>query len=289
MQLIKSLCIVAMLFSVTTTHAKSPVWKVSKGDKFLFIGGTIHLLSKKDYPLPAGFDVAFQLSEELVFETDVSAANSLATQTKFLPVLMYQDDRTIESVLNKETFKLLTNYLEERKLPTSMFYKFTPAGLTTTLTVLELQKMGIDPASGVENHMNRRASDTQKDVAWLESIEEQIALFNRINQLDADMVVGQTIKDMDKLTNEWPKLLSAWQNGDLDSINQLGIADMLNNTPELYAFMLSDRNQNWVPQIKQKLDTPEIEFIMVGALHLAGKDSVLRSLEKEGYIVEQME
>lgn len=289
MQLIKYLCVAAMLFSVTTTQAKSPVWKVSKGDKFLFIGGTIHLLSKKDYPLPAGFDVAFQLSEELVFETDVSAANSLATQTKFLPVLMYQDDRTIESVLSKETFELLSNYLEERKLPASMFYKFTPAGLTTTLTVLELQKMGIDPASGVENHMNRRASDAQKDVAWLESIEEQIALFNRINQLDADMVVRQTIKDMDQLTNEWPKLLSAWRNGDLESINQLGIADMLNNTPELYAFMLSDRNQNWVPQIKQKLDTPEIEFIMVGALHLAGKDSVLRSLEKEGYTVEQME
>ncbi len=274
---------------VSTAQAKSPVWKVSKGEQFLFIGGTIHMLSKKDYPLPKGFELAFQLSEDLVFETDIDGVNSVSTQMKFLPVLMYQDERTLESTLKKSTYTQLTNYLKARNLPISMFNKFTPAGLNTSLVVMELQNMGISSEGGVESHFNQRAKAAQKDVAWLESIEQQVALFDRMNALDADMVVTQTLRDVAKLEQEWPRLLAAWRTGNLAEIMQLGLAEMLNETPELYQFMLAERNQNWLPKIKQQLATPEIEFVLVGALHLAGQDSVLKMLIEEGYQVKQLD
>ena len=284
-------CITAVCVLALTgpTHAKSPVWQISDGERSLYIGGTIHLLSADDYPLPAAFSIAFERSSELVFETDVESANSIATQLKFMPALMYQDGRTIESALKPETYKELSAFLSERKLPLAMFERFKPAGINLTLLGLELQRLGINAESGVESHFNKKAKSNEKRVAWLESLDEQIKFIDRMNSLDADLLVGSTIRDIGKLKDEWPKLLSAWRTGDMAKLAELGITQMLDEAPELYQFILADRNKNWIPEIKELMATPDIEFVLVGALHLAGKDSVLLQLEKEGYTVEQLD
>ena len=41
-------------------------------------------------------------------------------------------------------------------------------------------------------------------------------------------------------------------------------------------------------QIEKMLTTPDIEFILVGALHLAGPDSVLKMLTDKRYKVEKL-
>ncbi len=269
--------------------AKSPVWRVTKGENFLFIGGTIHLLSENDYPLPKAFDTAFALSEELIFETDVDSTNSIATQMKFMPVMTFQDGRTLKSVLKPGTHKALQTFIRDRDLPAAMFEKFTPAGVNLTLLVLELQKLGISGTSGVEAHLNTRAKENNKSVAWLESIEEQISFLKRMNQLDADLLIMSTIADTDKLASEWPKLLTAWRTGDLEKLENLAITKMLKESPELYEFILAERNRDWLPEITNMLDTPEVEFVLVGALHLAGKDSVLKMLKEDGYAIDQLD
>lgn len=276
-------------FSCQLVLAKSPVWRVSNGEQLLFIGGTIHLLSEQDYPLPKAFDVAFAMSEELVFETDIESASSIATQTKFIPVMMYQDGRTIKSELKPETYQALQTFISERNLSPAMFERFTPAGLNLTLLVLELQKLGINTNSGVETHLNARAKEAQKAVQWLESIDEQISFIQRMNELDADLLISSTLRDTAKLKEEWPKLLKAWREGNVDGLESLAINKMLEESPELYDFILADRNRDWIPEIKEMLETPEIEFVLVGALHLAGKDSVLRLLAADGYQIEQLE
>ena len=278
-----------MLMACNHAAAKAPVWKVTNGERSLFIGGTIHLLSKQDYPLPEAFNLAFEQSAELVFETDIEGANSFATQAKFLPALMYQDGSTIESRLKPETYSKLKSFLQARKLPLSMFERFKPAGVNLTLLVMELERLGIHANSGVEMHLNAKAKKDEKTVAWLESIDEQIEFIERMNSIDADVLINTTIDDLGKLKKEWPKLLSAWKNGDMDKLANLGFTDMLEKTPDMYQFMLVDRNKDWVPQIKDYMATPEIEFVLVGALHLAGKDSVLLQLKEEGFEIEQLD
>lgn len=284
--------IMISLVALCVTHlavAKSPVWKVTDGEHELFIGGTIHLLSADDYPLPDAFDVAFSRSSELVFETDVDSASSVSAQLKFMPALMYQDGRTIESVLSPETYADLTTFLAERKLPLTMFERFKPAGLNLTLLVLELQRLGINAQSGVETHFSAKAKKDEKRVAWFESLDEQIEFIDRMNTLDPNLLIGSTLRDIGTLEEVWPTLLSAWKAGDMQQLASLGLTQMIQEAPELYQFILVDRNKNWMPEIKELLETPDIEFILVGALHLAGKDSVLRQLEEEGYEVEQLD
>src|SRR4051812_27844848 len=50
------------------TTGQSSVWRVDKDGHHLYMGGTIHLLRKEDYPLPDVFEEAYRDSKKLVFE-----------------------------------------------------------------------------------------------------------------------------------------------------------------------------------------------------------------------------
>jgi uncharacterized protein YbaP (TraB family) len=44
-----------------------------------------------------------------------------------------------------------------------------------------------------------------------------------------------------------------------------------------------------MPQINEFLKTAEIEFVLVGALHLAGSDGLIEQLNANGYTIEQLD
>ena len=53
--------------------------------------------------------------------------------------------------------------------------------------------------------------------------------------------------------------------------------------PDLYRPLTVERNRKWVPQIEQLLDDRDDYLVVVGALHLVGKDSVIDLLERKGH------
>ena len=282
---------IAFLFSGAThvVKAQSPVWEITKGDHKLYIGGTIHLLSQQDYPLPKAFDLAFENSDSLVFETDITAAGAIQTQSKILPTILIQDGTTLQSKLDAHTFSKLRTYLEQRNLPLAMFQTLTPAGINLTLLALELQKMGVNSQSGVESHFYGRAEKADKPVTWLESIADQIAVLETMNSIDPNVMINSTIDDMQNLPEQWPTLLQIWRRGDMPELEKLGLDTMIATSPELYQALVIKRNSNWVPLIRKMLDTPETELVLVGALHLAGDHSVLRLLADEELEITQLD
>lgn len=280
--------LVALVTLSNAVSAKSPVWKVSKGDTHLYIGGTIHLLAAKDYPLPKAFDLAFNQADEIVFETDISSVNDLATQMKMMPVIMSQGGETLESRLEPKVWQELTLFLEARGLPTPMFQAMTPAGFNLALLALELQKMGVTSESGVETFFNQKAILAGKSISWLETLEAQLAVLNKMNEIDANVMVRSTIEDIEKLPEQWLELLRLWRAGDMKGLDDLALDQILNTSPELYEALLVQRNKNWIPSIEKMLDSKDIELVLVGALHLSGEHSVLKMLSEKGAKVEQL-
>lgn len=283
--------IVYLVISVfcSKVYADSPVWKVSKGDSHLYLGGTIHLLSAKDYPLPEAFDVAYKDAVEVVFETDIAAMFKLETQVLMQKALIAQDGKTIDSKLSKETYQQLLEFLSERQIPEQAFSQFTAAGLSLTLLALELQRMGISPSAGVDQYYNLRSIDDEKAIEQLETIEEQISFIDSLNSIDANDLISSTIQDLNKTTEIWPKLVSAWRNGDLLQLEEVGIKPMKDISPSLYQVFLVNRNTNWIDEIEKMLDDEEIEFVLVGALHMAGEHGLIRQLEAANYDVIQLD
>ncbi|MGB0867253.1 MAG: TraB/GumN family protein, partial [Granulosicoccaceae bacterium] len=85
-----------LLLSASLAQADGPVWKVSSGDRVLYLGGTIHVLGKADYPLPSAFEHAYDKAATIVFETDLRQLQNPAFQRDMLVHLMYPDGQTID-------------------------------------------------------------------------------------------------------------------------------------------------------------------------------------------------
>ena len=91
-------------------YAETSVWTVEKDGNRLFIGGTIHLLTAADYPLPAAFEKAYLGSSVVVLETDMQMLQSKEFQATMMRQLSYSDGRNLQQVLKKTTYQALLQF-----------------------------------------------------------------------------------------------------------------------------------------------------------------------------------
>jgi uncharacterized protein YbaP (TraB family) len=280
---------ILILFSLAVTlptFAKSSLWKVSKGSDHLFIGGTIHMLGKSDYPLPPEFEAIYQQSEQLVFETDMKKLQMPETQMKMAQKMSYQDGSTLKDHLSPSTYQALTSFVSSSGLPIEIISRFKPGMASTMLTMIELKKLGVD-GEGVDSYYNNKANQDYKTLGKLETVDEQMTFLATLGEKNPDEFINYTLRDMKQLPKLFSEMKEAWKTGDIKKLADIGINPMKKDFPESYQNLLVKRNTAWVPQIETMMKTQEIEMILVGVLHLAGEDSVLNQLKNLGYTVEQ--
>jgi len=273
----------------TNTIADSPVWKVTKDDHHIYLGGTIHVLSKKDYPLPPAFEIAYKDSVELFFETDINAISSPERQALMQKVLISKDGTTIRNTISTETYQTLIEYLEPRQIPVEALNLLTPAGLSLTLMGIELQRLGLMLDGGVDHHFNSRSSSDGKQIGILETIEEQVSFINSLNDIDANLLISSTLQDLNNLSNEWPDLIAAWRSGDLVKLEEIGVKPMRDLAPSVYEVFLVNRNNKWMDDIETMFADKDIEFVLVGALHMAGEHGLIKQLKAANYEIVQLD
>ena len=92
-----------LLFLSPLLCADTSLWVISAQGQKLFIGGTIHVLSPADYPLPDAFDRAYQQAQKLVFETDIAEVGSVGFQQQMMAAMVYSDGRSLRAALDPAT------------------------------------------------------------------------------------------------------------------------------------------------------------------------------------------
>lgn len=284
-----ALCVLAVCASAgsAVATADSAVWVVSSGTGKVYLGGTVHLLRPADYPLPEEFEVAYQEAERLFFETDVSAMNDLSVQAAMLQQLMYDDGRTLRSVLSEEAYGTLSRYMDSVGMPVMMVESFKPGLLVSTLQVIEFQKLGFTP-QGVDMYFNSRAMSDDKPVGELESVQAQIDYIAGMGEGNESEFIMLSLQELAEVGSSMEDLIGAWRAGDNDQLAQLFVNQMRDESPELYEALLVERNLNWLPIIEQMFGEGGAEFVLVGAAHLVGEDGLLAMLRARGYTVEKL-
>lgn len=290
MQFLKSLKVntfvtLGLLLSATAVNAAS-VYKVSKDKDVVYIGGTFHILTEKDYPLPEQYQTAYKQSQELIFETDVAALDSPEFMQKSMGVILYQDGNTLKTGLNEATFARLSEYTASRQIDINQFMPLNPTGVMLTITIMEYQARGF-VADGVDSFYFKKAGADKKKVSWFESPDEQLAIIDSFDNEDPNGLINYTLDEIDGIDKTINDLHQSWRVGDMDKLTTLGI-DAFKDYPEVYKVVLKDRNDKWMSKIKAMFGDDDTEFVLVGALHLPGKDGVLTQLEALGYSVEKL-
>ncbi len=279
-------CLLLITLYTTQGLAETSLWRVSNGTNALFIGGTVHVLSKTDYPLPAAFDAAYKESSKLVFETDIGASENPAFAQTMLQRMMFTDEKNLKGVLRSDVYAQLEKFGAARGVPMAMLEKMRPVMAIMTLTFMELQRLGMAD-TGVDSYFYQRAQTDKKMLGYLESNEQQLDFITNMGKGRENDFVLYSLKDLENVEDIMQELKAAWRSGDNDELAALSLASMRQDFPQIYQQLLVERNQNWLPLIESMLSDPGTEMILVGALHLVGKEGVLHALREKGYRIEQ--
>lgn len=277
--------ILLCLFTSFNVFSDTSLWRVSNGSSELFIGGTIHLLSSNDYPLPAEFEQAYKLSDQIVFETNLAAMARPDVQQQLLQRVMYKKGQSLKKTINKHTYQALAKHSASVGLDMKALDQFKPPMVILTLIMAELQQLGMTEA-GVDDYFNQKAIVDAKSLGALESLQVQLNVIANMGKGHEDELIMSTIAEMKELPLVMDDMKHAWRTGNAKMLEKIGILPMRSDYPELYQSLLVDRNNAWIPKIEALLATPEVEFVLVGALHLVANEGLISRLRALGYKLE---
>lgn len=270
---------------VASAQERHALWSIQGRSNTVYLLGSVHFLRPGD-ALPKVVDEAYRDAEKIVMEIDMDDLDPVAAQQTTLQLGLLPDSQTLESELGPETYRKVVDQAGSVGLDAAVLNHFRPWLAAMTLVQLQLLKQGLDPASGVEQRLVTRAAADHKEIIGLETLEEQLGFLAGLPQAQQREFLLYSVEDADNASAEIEELLGAWRTGDTRTLQRI-LADGLEKYPDLYRPLTVDRNRHWIANIEKYLDDTDDYLVVVGAMHLVGKDSVIDLLEKRGHQVVQ--
>ena len=282
-----------LMVGTGTASAEAPkplLWKVSDANNSLYLLGSFHMLKETDYPLAKSTDLAFDDAEQMVFELSPEEMNNPALGQKMAQAAMRTDGKTLQQSVSAETWKKFEAYATKNNMPVANFQGFEPWFVALILNVTEMQKIGLNPALGLDKHFMERAAKAGKPTKGLETGESQIAIFDGMNVKQQEQFLQEALSETAEMKAKIEELHSTWRKADDKTLFDKMGAEMRKEYPELYESINPARNRLWLPKLEAMLKDNDKDdvLIVVGALHLVGKDGVVKMLNDKGYKVERM-
>jgi len=274
-------------FGQASAQEKSFLWKVRSEKNSIYILGSIHFLKRESYPLKKSIEQAFDAVSKLVLEIDLQSATPEKTRQVTLEKGLFRDGTTLQRNVDKETYDLTERRARELGIDVRAMNPLKPWLVALMLTTMKLQKLGFDPNYGVDRYLAERAKRSGKSTGGLESLELQIGLLDGLSRHDQEMMLRETLKELDLLDKGVEQLVQFWMKGELGSVEEWLLTGM-REYPEVYAKVIVERNRRWLPQIEKMIAQGENAMVIVGAAHLVGREGVIELLKQRGYTVEQL-
>jgi uncharacterized protein len=288
-----------LLFAIPARAAQSfpkcCVWRVTNAKAPFYLVGSIHALSKKDYPLPMPYDVALRNSKRILFEFDPT--RHVEFERKFEAAGKYARGQDIRSKIRPELLAWLRQNIMTVESDPRQGRRPRVGGFDSELGYKPwwIAQHLAAPASyskssashGLDNYFVDRAAREKKEIAGLESVDEHVAVMGGLSDRDSEFILRDALDQPTNSEKEFSRMHKAWRKGDTDGL-WAGDSRLRTRAPRIAARFVDDRNAKWMPRIEAELKSGKATAIVAGALHFAGPNSVIKLLEKRGYQIEQL-
>ena len=280
-----------MFLGVTSIQAQL-LWKVSgkglKQPSYLF--GTHHLFSIQYFDSIPGLFKAFNECNVVVSEM---VMNNIDASAKIRQAAVMPDHKTIKDLLNDDEYKLVDSELKSvLKLGLKNVSIMNPS-LILTMYEMEIYKKltGFSDTKQSDSYFQLVAAEKGKKVIGLETVDQQIEVLfgNGTLERQANVLV-EAIQHKDKILSEMIQLNKLYKAGKIDELAELskGKDNITEMTEEEYAKLVDNRNAEWLKKLPALLKDAS-SFVAVGAMHLGGKNGLVKELQKAGYKVKAIE
>ncbi len=270
--------------------AKPALWKVTgKGQSggFTYLFGTVHLLPPDTNWQSPALDSAIRASEGLVVEvTGLDDTNAVAQVFKNLGLRAGMPP--LSARLQPALRQKLIAAAEPVPGPISTLDGMETWAAALTIAATLSSDLGLQQSSGVEPVLQLRFKADDKPVFGLESVTEQLGYFDNLPETEQRIMLAAIVKDADKNSAQFQKLLDRWLSGNVDALLSEIDSGIL-SSPHIRSALLDNRNRNWATKIGAMIDSGDHRFVAVGAAHLGGTSGVPALLKRAGYTVERVQ
>lgn len=259
----------------------SLVWAVRGERNTVYVAGSIHLLRDDGASLPEPIERAYRDAQMLVMEIDLDDLDPLAGARFTATHGVYGADRSLRATLGEARWSALGELASGLGLAPQMLERFEPWAAALLLSVTQLQRAGLSVDAGVEQQLAARAAADGKPITGLETIEQQLGLFDALSDAEQLRFLDMTLADTSTIIDQIDVIDAAWRAGRLEELEALLMREYA-RVPELFDALVDRRNRAWLPALRRLLDREEDVLVVVGALHLVGERSVIALLRHAG-------
>ena len=286
MPAIRTKLLSALLLSLTlsTVRAQAPsepslLWKIEGKNlsQPSYLYGTIHLICPSDFVLSDTLKGCLQQTEQLTLEIDMDDPGMMMAMMKSMAM---REGKQLKDLLDAKDYGRLNAYFKDSVgMSIAPFERAKPFML---MSVLLNRVLTCQPQS-YEMSLMGLAKKQKAEVVGLETVEEQMAVFDSIPYTDQAKMLITLMDSLPHARQEFGKMVELYKKQDLAGLYNLTLESdfEMENQQEV---LLTDRNKRWIPLIQKQI-AEKPTFVAVGAAHLGGEEGVIALLRKEGYSV----
>ena len=286
--LLLSLSLITVPFLAAEEEAVTPtehpfLWVLST-EPPSFLYGTIHLPDDRVLALPDVVTTAFEASDVVCTEIPMDMDTQMAAAMAFI----LPGDENLYNILPSDLYERTSAYFESKGYSLSMFQKIKVYAVVLQLILLDYID-DLATKQPLDAMLFSWAEEEGKTTDALETVEEQVAIFEAFTVKEQIELLRQTLDLMEKDEGQYAeKMIESYVAGDGDKMWESIYEYMDPDNPLDKKFMrlaFTERNQKMVKRIAQRLkeNTEKIYFFAIGAGHYHQENGLLALLHEMGY------
>ena len=254
-----------------------------------YIFGSLHYATQVCYPLQKEIEATYMSATAVAVEVDL-------TKPEVAEVAEWLGRYRRGGHLDQEVPQPLLGDLEQLAERYGWDWKSVSANrpwvVASMVSSADFEEMGYLRELGTDLYFSRAARRDHKRIVELESVRQQFDLFNRLPLPTQLFLLQDSIDAVKSGDNSatLSKMIDAWRLGDAEAFAVLVEASVANapDPGDLAGKIYGERNRRMAQRIDALVQSGERLFVVVGAAHLAGPDSLLEVLRGRGFRVEQV-
>ncbi len=287
----RAACAIALLGVLAGGIAPAPaaeryerglLWRIEgKSAPASYVFGTIHLADPRVTALPTAVVNELNRARSLTLEVRLDPGTILVLAKR----MIYDDGRDLHGVAGPDLVAKAAAITAGLGLPDPLLRMFKPWAVALLLSAPQQ-----DPSGVLDIVLARIAAEQGKPVHELESMDEQIAIFEGMPEADQVALLRHAVENYERMPALIGRLVEAYLARDLAGLWRISEASggegaEARRLRAVFAHrLLDERNVRMAERSEARLREGGA-FIAVGALHLYGSGGVLSLLESRGWRV----
>lgn len=254
------------------------LWEVSgnglSSPSYLY--GTIHMICKEDFIFSPTLQQKAKEAKNIYLELDMDDPSMMVK----MATMAMMKNKSLKQLVSPEDYKILSSFIKD-----SVGIPMMVADMMKPITLMSMLYLKILPCEEKESYEMKfveMAKADQKNIEGLESIEDQMNVFNKIPDSTQARMIVEMVKNMGEQRKQFSEMVEAYKKQDLKSLSE-----KMSESPEWKGFediLLVNRNKNWISRMETAMKSGT-QLFAVGAGHLPGQEGVIMLLRDKGYKV----